>query len=437
VTEQAIPIDLSVVPLSDRLVALEATIAEGLAHFVQVGSALMEIRDARLYQERGYRTFEDYADQQWGMSRPRAYQLIDGARVVRAVSTSVDTSPVLPVREAQTRPLAALARADEAAAGRAWQLAQLIANGPAPTGEEVSLAVKLHDGLDALTEEVRTSLLEEAITRPTGGERAAVLAVAVTAPSPAPRPVRADPLPIDIPDVRLEVADATSLPLGDESVDLIVTSPPYGLDKPYAGSADLADGGADFTRDWLAEAWRVARPGGRLALNVPLDTTKPVHRSPYAEAYVAALVAGWTFRFAIVWNENNITRSVARGSVDSATAPHVIARVEMILVFHKGEWHRDRPCPDDLEHEEWLDWTNGLWTFPGESRPWEGHPAPFPEELPRRLIKLLSFPGDTVLDPFVGSGTTAVVAQQLGRQMIGFDLAPEYVAATRRRLLRR
>jgi site-specific DNA-methyltransferase (adenine-specific) len=230
------------------------------------------------------------------------------------------------------------------------------------------------------------------------------------------------------------IGDATALPLADGTVDLTVTSPPYGLDKPYAGQEDPAQGWDAFTFAWLAECFRVSRPGGRLALNVPLDTTHPTRRPTYAVAVQAATFAGWSYRWSIVWNENNITRAVARGSVDSAAAPHVIARVEMIAVFAKGAWRRDPPGPSDLTHEEWLAWTDGLWTFPGEGAAWEGHPAPFPEELPRRLITLLSFPGDTVLDPFLGSGTTALVARQLHRQMIGFDVAPSYIAATLRRV---
>lgn len=245
-----------------------------------------------------------------------------------------------------------------------------------------------------------------------------------------------EPVP-EVP-IRLEVADATDLPLSDGSVNLIVTSPPYGLDKPYAGVQDLAGGWREFMVDWLAEAYRVAAPGGRLAVNVPLDTTRPSLRPTYAQTVFAALEVGWSYRASIVWNEGNVIRgdqygSLARGSVDSSSAPHVVAPVEMVPLFVKGEWNRGGG-DSDLTHEEWLHWTNGLWTFPGESRSWEGHPAPFPLELPRRLIKLLSFRGDTVLDPFAGSGTTLVAAHQLGRVAVGVDLSPDYVASAKRRI---
>ncbi len=88
----------------------------------------------------------------------------------------------------------------------------------------------------------------------------------------------------------------------------------------------------------------------------------------------------------------------------------------------------------DLVHDEWLAGTNGRGTFPGAPRRRGGHPAPFPEELPRQLIRLLSFVGDTVLDPMMGSGTTVAVAARLGRRAIGFDIAEEYVQLARRRV---
>jgi site-specific DNA-methyltransferase (adenine-specific) len=242
-----------------------------------------------------------------------------------------------------------------------------------------------------------------------------------------------EPSPCDIP-ARIEVADAMRLPLGDQSVDLIVTSPPYALAVGYAGGDVRPLRWPSFMAGWLGEAWRVAREGCRLALNVPLDTTQGGSRPTYAQAVWAAQEAGWQYRATIVWAEGNISKSIARGSVDSPAAPHVIAPVEMIGLFCRGEWKRESERPPDLAHDEWLHWTNGLWTFAGEGRAWEGHPAPFPEELPRRVIKLLSFPDDLVLDPFCGSGTTVVVAHQLGRRAIGFDSSDEYVASARRRL---
>ncbi len=236
-------------------------------------------------------------------------------------------------------------------------------------------------------------------------------------------------------DACLEVADAACLPLDSEVADLILTSPPYGLDKDYGGEDDDALAWMEHLYAWLREAFRVTRERGRLALNVPLDTTRGGFRPTYAEAVREALAAGWTYRSSIVWEDDHITKTTARGSVDSASAPHVIARVEMIALFSKGRWGQGRLASEsDLTHEEWLAWTNGLWRIPSESHAWERHPAAFPEELARRLITLLSFPGDLVVDPFVGSGTTVVVAERLGRRGRGFDQSADYVASSRRRL---
>lgn len=243
-------------------------------------------------------------------------------------------------------------------------------------------------------------------------------------------------LPKEIPMIpaQIEVANAISLPLPDECVDLIVTSPPYGLDKPYAGSSDPAEDWCEFMTDWLIEAYRVTRPRGRLALNVPLDVSEPSKRPTYSQAVSAAQAVGWDYAFTIVWNEGNVSRSTARGSIDSPSAPNVIAPVEMIAVFSKGGWIRGGGGSTDLQHDEWLEWTKGLWEFSGESRPYRGHPAAFPPELPRRLIKLLSYVFDTVLDPFSGSGTTPMVAVQLGRNAIAFDISEQYVKEGRQRI---
>jgi hypothetical protein len=131
----------------------------------------------------------------------------------------------------------------------------------------------------------------------------------------------------------------------------------------------------------------------------------------------------------------HLGRSLARGSVDSPGAVNVVAPCEAVLVAHKGEWGRPPGIGTrDLSHEEWLSWCNGDWAIPGEGRPWEGFEAAFPAELPRRLLKLFSFREDMVCDPFLGSGTTAVVAYQLGRACLGFDVDPLQVASASRRL---
>jgi len=235
--------------------------------------------------------------------------------------------------------------------------------------------------------------------------------------------------------VSLEVADAAALPWPDGGVDLIVTSPPYGIGVPYLDGGDVppADYWSHAAR-WAQEMRRVVRPdGGRLALNIALDTTWST--TFYVEWIKLLIEAGWTIRHNITWNESNISRRNAWGSWLLPSAPHVLNPTEMIVLCHTGDYRRPA-CgrSGDILPAEQRDWSLAMWSFAGANARLIGHPAPFPEELPRRLIKLYSYPGDVVADPFVGSGTTCVVATRLNRQSLGVDRSPTYIALARQRL---
>jgi site-specific DNA-methyltransferase (adenine-specific) len=230
-------------------------------------------------------------------------------------------------------------------------------------------------------------------------------------------------------------ADSTQLEfLDDGSVQLTITSPPYNLAIQYNGYHDDVPYQAYlmWVREWAAALLRVSGRGGRACINVPLDTNKGGKRAVYAD-YVAAFTSvGWEYQTSIVWNEQNISRRTAWGSWLRPSAPFVTAPVEMVAVFYKESWQRP-PIGRTwaIERDDFLDWTLGLWTFPGENRRRVGHPAPFPRELPRRLILLYSYEQDLILDPFVGSGTTCLAASELGRRSIGVEIDPEYCARAR------
>jgi site-specific DNA-methyltransferase (adenine-specific) len=229
-------------------------------------------------------------------------------------------------------------------------------------------------------------------------------------------------------------------------VQLIVTSPPYNLGKDYGAARDDATYRSylDWAERWSRELHRVLEPGGRLCLNIPLDinigfselgkrkTTKRPVLSDFTELLVHQL--GFVYNTTILWLEGNVSRRTAWGSWLQASDPWINTAAEAVLVLSRDQRKRSGAGKtSDIGRDEFLAWTLGLWNFPGQSTAAVGHPAPFPEELPRRLIKLYSFREDTVLDPFVGSGTTCRVAKLLGRQSIGVDINPDFCEIAARR----
>lgn len=227
-----------------------------------------------------------------------------------------------------------------------------------------------------------------------------------------------------------------------DSIDLIVTSPPYNVDMQYDGFKDDIpyEKYLEFTEKWLRKAYELLKPDGRMCLNIPLDKSKgrseEGFQSVYADVVSIAKKVGLKYFSTIIWNEGNISRRTAWGSFASASAPYVIAPVEVIVVLYKHVWKKRRKGISDITRDEFISWTNGLWTFSGENPKRVGHPAPFPFELPKRCIKLFSFIGDVVLDPFAGSFTTVIAAYLLNRVGIGIDISKEYCLRAKERLIR-
>ncbi len=221
------------------------------------------------------------------------------------------------------------------------------------------------------------------------------------------------------------------------SIDLIVTSPPYNVDIHYNSHIDnlTYDDYLEFTKKWLQKCFELAKDDGRFCLNVPLDKNKGGQQSVCADITKIAKDIGWKYHSTIIWNEGNISRRTAWGSFMSASAPYVIAPVEVIIVLYKKNWKKiGGSKKNDITKKEFMEWTNGIWSFNGESKKRVGHPAPFPIELPRRCIKLFSFVDDTVLDPFLGSGTTLIAAYLNNRKGIGVDIDKEYCDLAIKRL---
>lgn len=227
--------------------------------------------------------------------------------------------------------------------------------------------------------------------------------------------------------------------IAPESIDLIITSPPYNLDIDYKSHDDKLDYDEylKFTKKWLKKCLLLLKNDGRMCLNVPLDTNKGGHRSIGADITEIAKQVGWKYHSTVIWNEGNISKSSAWGSWLSASSPYVIAPVELIIILYKDTWKKlSGSRKNDITKTEFVSWTNGVWTFKGESKKKIGHPAPFPIELPKRCIKLFSYIGDTVLDPFMGSGSTVIAAKQLNRNGIGIDKERDYCELAMHRILK-
>lgn len=236
--------------------------------------------------------------------------------------------------------------------------------------------------------------------------------------------------------IKLICDDFLRFEIDENSIDLLITSPPYNVGIEYEDFKDKMtyEEYLSFTERWLSKAYKLLKEDGRMCLNIPLDKNKGGQQSIYADVIHIAKKIGFKYHSTIIWNEGNISRRTAWGSWLSAAAPYVIAPVEVIVILYRKIWKKRRKGISDITKEEFIEWTNGLWSFSGESRKKSGHPAPFPEELPKRCIKLFSFVDDLILDPFVGSGTTLVSAMKLNRRAIGVEISEKYCKIANQRI---
>lgn len=224
-----------------------------------------------------------------------------------------------------------------------------------------------------------------------------------------------------------------------EFIDLTITSPPYNVDIQYNSNKDdlTYEEYLEFSEKWMTNVFNWSKPQARFLLNIPLDKNKGGQKAVGADLTKIAQKIGWKYHSTIVWNEGNISRRTAWGSWLSASAPFVIAPVELIIVLYKGEWKKTGGTKQsDISKEDFMEWTNGLWTFNGESKKRIGHPAPFPIQLPHRGIKLFSFVRDIIFDPFVGSGTTLIAAEKNNRIGIGLEIDEDYCEIAKQRIIK-
>lgn len=222
--------------------------------------------------------------------------------------------------------------------------------------------------------------------------------------------------------------------LPDCSVHLMITSPPYNVGKEYDENRTLRE-----YRDFLKRVWKETKrllvPGGRVCINIANLGRKP-YIPLHAFIIEDLLNLGFLMRGEIIWNKGGSSSpSTAWGSWLSAKNPTLRDIHEYILIFSKGSFQRESEGrKSTISREEFLLFTKSVWTFPAESAKKIGHPAPFPIELPYRLIQLYSFEGDVILDPFMGSGQTALAAIKTNRKYVGYEINPSYVEMAERRI---
>lgn len=223
--------------------------------------------------------------------------------------------------------------------------------------------------------------------------------------------------------------------LPDNSIHLMVSSPPYNVGKDYDQDLSLTEYQDILKRVW-EEVYRVLVPGGRACINVA-----NLGRKPYIplHAYIIETMQdlGFLMRGEIIWNKAaSSSASTAWGSWRSASNPTLRDVHEYILVFSKDTYRRDAPekRENTIEKDQFLEYTKSVWTFPAVSAKKIGHPAPFPEELPARLIQLFTYADEIVLDPFMGSGQTAIAALNNGRNFVGYEIDLDYVHLAEERI---
>ena len=247
-------------------------------------------------------------------------------------------------------------------------------------------------------------------------------------------------------------ADSRQMPeLPDESVDLVITSPPYWHLKDYGVEGQIGYGQSlhDYLRSlyrvW-SEVYRVLRPGRRLCINIGDQFARAVVYGRYkviplhAEVIAQAEQIGFDYMGAIIWQKRTTMNTTGGATVMGSYPypPNGIVEIdyEFILIFKKPgkspKVAQEVKAASEMSKEEWKTYFSGHWRF-GGARQME-HEAVFPPELPKRLIKMFSFVGETVLDPFAGSGTTLAEALKLGRNAVGYEINPRFIALIKQKL---
>lgn len=422
----------------------ERTITRGFKAFVAVGAALKEIRDRRLYREQ-FRTFEEYCGCRWEISRPRGYELCAAAEVVEDLSAIADIR-LLPENEAQARPLARLKHAE--LRQRAWQLAvrTAAAHGRPVTAKDSEQAVKdVNGGAYART--------GDAVMAPDNGHRLRSLPeppVPVIKPKAIP-PGRTSGSTAKIHRDLTRWLDAIHLgdcrellmKLPDASIDALITDAPYGVGK---GRWDVLT--KELVEAVVREGLRVMKPASSFFWFGHNETTaelwsvfKPLRPRWLTWFYrnasnISQQTFGWNSQVIVYGHKGQPVFNVDAGRVPYSpnTSTKRVNHDDSCSRFGirkngscAKRYHEDGRKPMDVIECPAV--TAGVAEAEGR---W--HPTQKPLKLMRLLVSLSTNPGDVVVDPFCGSGTTCLAAKQLGRHFIGFEREPGFARKARQRL---
>ncbi len=248
------------------------------------------------------------------------------------------------------------------------------------------------------------------------------------------KPVADNPFPVEYENKIILGTSENMKEIPDNSLHLMVTSPPYNVSKEYDEDLSLKEY-LQLLRNVFTETYRVLVYGGRACVNVANLGRKPY--IPLSDHISHMMIdIGFKMRGEIIWAKGaGAGVSMAWGSWQSASNPVLRDTHEYILVFSKGAFERKKEDKENtITKEQFMEWTKSVWTMNPESAKKVKHPAPFPVELPYRLIQLYTFNGDIILDTFMGSGSTAIAALKAERKYVGYDIDPEYIKIAQERI---
>jgi DNA modification methylase len=248
-------------------------------------------------------------------------------------------------------------------------------------------------------------------------------------------PVPDNPFPSEYENTIILGSSENMKEIPDNSLHLMVTSPPYNVTKEYDEDLSLKQY-LQLLKNVFTDTYRVLVYGGRVCINVANLGRKPyIPLSDYISQIMIEI--GYKMRGEIIWNKAaGAGVSMAWGSFQSASNPVLRDTHEYIQVYSKGTYKHEKTegKENTITKEQFMEWTKSVWVMNPESAKKVGHPAPFPVELPYRLIQLYTYKDDIILDPFIGSGSTAIAAIKSNRKYIGYDIDPEYIKLAENRI---